>query len=114
MDKYIAYCGLNCKTCQAYLATVSNNDSLRKKVADEWSRLNGVTITAEMINCVGCRTDGVKTPYCQSLCPIRQCALGQGIETCADCTEADICEKLRAITEHSTDAFKNLKGMHEG
>ena len=82
MKEYIAYCGLDCESCEARLATVNNDAALRQKVAKEWSDLNGVAITPEMINCVGCRIDGVKTPYCESLCPIRQCALSRGLETC--------------------------------
>ncbi len=85
MKQYIAYCGLDCENCEARIATVNDDDSLRQKVAKEWSDLNGVEITPEMINCVGCRIDGVKTPYCESLCPIRQCALERGLETCGDC-----------------------------
>ena len=67
MNEYTAYCGLDCEACQARLATVNNNDALRQRVAREWSELNGVEITAEMINCSGCRAPGVKTPYCDSL-----------------------------------------------
>ena len=36
--------------------------------------VNVVEITPEMIHCSGCRIPGVKTPYSESLCPIRQCA----------------------------------------
>ena len=67
----IAPCGLDCETCEARLATVNDDNELRSKVAREWSELNSVEITPEMINCSGCRIDGVKTPYCDSLCPIR-------------------------------------------
>ena len=109
MNQYIACCGLDCETCEARLATVNNDDTLRAKVAKLWSDLNGVEITPEMINCVGCRINGVKTPYCESLCPIRQCALGRGVETCGDCSEMESCEKLGAITEHNSDALKRLK-----
>ena len=109
MNQYIACCGLDCETCEARLATVNNDDALRAKVAKLWSDLNGVEITSEMINCVGCRINGVKTPYCESLCPIRQCALGRGVETCGDCSEMESCEKLGAITEHNTDALNRLK-----
>ena len=109
MNQYIACCGLDCETCEARLATVNNDDALRAKVAKLWSDLNGVEITSEMINCVGCRINGVKTPYCESLCPIRQCALGRGVETCGDCSEMESCEKLGAITEHNSDALKRLK-----
>ena len=109
MNQYIACCGLDCETCEARLATVNNDDALRAKVAKLWSDLNGVEITPEMINCVGCRINGVRTPYCESLCPIRQCALGRGVETCGDCSEMESCEKLGAITEHNSDALKRLK-----
>ena len=81
MKELIAYCGLDCESCEARIATARNDNALREKVAALWSELNGVEITSEMINCVGCRIDGAKTPYCESLCPIRQCALGKKLET---------------------------------
>lgn len=109
MKEFIAYCGLNCETCEARIATMNNDDTLREKVAKLWSELNGVEIIPEMINCVGCRIDGVKTPYCELLCPIRLCAIGRGMETCGNCGEMESCEKLRAITEHNSDALKRLK-----
>ena len=109
MNEYIAYCGLDCEACEARIATVNNDAELRQRVAKEWSELNGVEITPEMINCAGCRIDGEKTPYCESLCPIRQCAMSRGLETCGCCEEMERCEKLGAITEHNADALKRLK-----
>ena len=61
MKELIAFCGLDCERCEAFIATKNDDDALRKKVAKEWSELNGVDITPEMINCQGCRTNGVKT-----------------------------------------------------
>ena len=107
----IAYCGLDCETCEARLATINDDGALRAKVAKLWSELNGVEITPDMINCVGCRVDGAKTPYCESLCPIRQCALERKIETCGGCKEMEHCEKLGAITRNNADALNNLKGF---
>ena len=75
MKEFTAYCGLNCEVCEARIATVNNDNQLRKKVAMEWSELNHVEITPEMINCSGCRIDGVKTPFCDKFCEIRQCAM---------------------------------------
>ena len=109
MNRFIAYCGLDCEKCEAREATVKNDDRLREKVAEEWSKLNGVTITPEMINCAGCRIDGVKTPYCDSLCPIRQCAMKKGFETCADCKELDVCENVGMIIKNNEEALCNLK-----
>lgn len=109
MNEYIAYCGLDCEACEARIATVNNDAELRQQVAKEWSELNGVEIKPEMIHCVGCRIDGAKTPYCESLCPIRLCAIGRGMEICGSCGEMESCEKLRTITEHNADALKRLK-----
>ena len=109
MKDLIALCGLDCESCEARLATVSNDDALRQKVAKLWSELNQVEITPEMINCTGCRVKGVKTPFCDSLCPIRQCALGRKVETCGACGEMDSCEKLSMITGNNPDALRNLK-----
>ena len=111
MKAYIAYCGLDCETCEARIATANNDDVMRRKVAKEWSELNGVEITPEMIHCAGCRIEGVKTPYCASLCPIRQCALSRGVETCGSCEELETCEKLGAIIGNNPDAMKRLKGL---
>ena len=106
MNEYIAYCGLDCEACEARIATVHQDDALRRRVAKEWSELNGVEITPEMINCTGCRIDGPKTPYCESLCPIRQCAMKKQIQTCGSCAEMGTCEKLAAITGNNPDAVK--------
>ena len=109
MNKLIAYCGLDCEKCEARIATVNQDESLREKVAQKWSELNGVEITPAMINCVGCRVDGVKTPYCETMCPIRQCAQSRQVETCAECAEMEACPKLAPITANSDEARRNLR-----
>ena len=114
MKKYIAYCGLDCEACEARLATVNNDAALRQAVAKEWSELNSAEITPEMINCSGCRVPGAKTPYCDSLCPIRQCAMDRQVETCGNCPEMETCEKLGAITENNADARHRLEEYRKG
>ena len=109
MNAYIAYCGINCETCKARMATIDNDDALREKVAWLWSELNGVEITPDMINCFGCRINGAKTPYCESFCPIRQCALHRNMETCGSCSEMETCKKLGMIVKNNQDVLRNLK-----
>ena len=111
MKDLIAYCGLDCETCEARIATVNGDDALREKVAKLWSELNGAEITPEMINCAGCRVEGVKTPYCDKLCPIRQCAHERRCETCADCGDMAGCEKLGMITGNNAEALRRLREM---
>ena len=107
-NKFIACCGLDCEKCDARLATVNDDDALRRKTAELWSKLNNAEITPEMINCTGCRTDGVKTPFCSDFCAIRKCALGKGLNTCADCTELQGCGTLAMITADNEQALNNL------
>lgn len=108
MKRFIAYCGLDCEVCEARIATVNADDALRAKVAKLWSELNGVEITPEMIHCAGCRVDGPKTPYCDSLCPIRRCAMAKGCGTCGDCADMAGCEKVGMILGSSEEARRNL------
>lgn len=104
----IAYCGLDCARCDAYLATVRNDDALREKTARLWTELNGVPITRDMINCLGCCADGVKTPFCDSLCAIRQCALQRELPSCGDCAEKRSCDRLRMIVDTNREARERL------
>ena len=108
MKKMIGYCGLDCEKCDAYLATINNDDALREKTAKKWSELNNITITPEMINCEGCRVDGVKTYFCGNLCEIRKCAQKRNFATCGECSELKHCDTVGEIHMHSEDALKNL------
>ncbi len=109
MKDFIAYCGLDCEKCDARIATVNNDDALRVKVAKLWTELNGVEITPEMINCTGCRIPGVKTPFCDSLCEIRKCAMSRSCETCGGCGEMETCERVKQITQNNEAARGNLE-----
>ena len=108
MDKFIAYCGLNCEICEARIATINKDEELKKIVAKKWSELNKVTITPEMINCTGCKIEGAKTPFCESLCPIRKCAREKNYETCGKCCELKKCEKIKMIIDNNEEAMNNL------
>lgn len=110
MKDMIAYCGLDCEKCDAYLATVNDDQALREKTARLWAQLNNAPILPEHINCQGCRADGVKTVYCDRLCAIRRCALEKRVTTCGDCPALETCPTLGALLANSPDALKNLKG----
>ncbi len=110
MKEMIAYCGLDCEACEARIATVDNDDALRRKVAKLWSELNKVEITAEMIHCSGCRIPGVKTPYSESLCPIRLCARKHAFNTCGDCGKMPTCDKVGKVIGNNAEARRNLAG----
>ena len=62
-----------------------------------------------MINCLGCRVGDVKTIYCNSMCPIRICALYKKIETCGICEKWKNCDKIKMIIDSNKEACENLK-----
>ena len=44
MNDMIAYCGLDCEKCDAYLATINDDQALREKTAKLWAELNQAQI----------------------------------------------------------------------
>lgn len=111
MKDLIAICGLDCETCDARIATLTDDDALRAKTAKLWSEMNDAPITAEMIHCEGCRVDGVKTPFCNSMCPIRQCAMERGFATCGDCPDMENCETVGMVHKSNAEAKRRLTGQ---
>lgn len=109
MKRLIACCGLDCESCDARIATITNDDKLREKTAWKWSVLNNTEITAEDINCMGYRIDGVKTIFCSNLCKIRKCVNEKGFNTCGDCKELDSCQIIGAIFQHHPGVRENLQ-----
>jgi len=78
----IAYCCLDCTKCDAYIATQSNDEQLRTKVAKEWKK------KAEEFYCDGCKSD--RALY---NCEARKCAVSRNLPTCAHCEDFPSCEK---------------------
>ena len=110
MKEYIGYCGMDCKSCDEYIATIHDDQSLREKTAKLWSALNNAPILPEYINCEGCRMKGKKTVFCEHMCETRKCALKKGVSTCGDCSEIETCSTVGAILENNPSALENLKG----
>jgi hypothetical protein len=112
MAKLIACCGLDCSTCDARIATLANDNELRIKTAEKWKvQYNVPDFSPEMINCTGCREDGVKLGHCEQ-CEIRKCAISKNFSTCADCDTIETCTILGNIIKFVPDALDNLKSLN--
>lgn len=108
MDKLISCCGLNCATCEARIANVNNDDELRKATAEKWKTAYNVPdMTPEMINCTGCRMEGVKIGH-WSMCQIRLCATSKGFGTCGECNEMETCSLVSQVHNFAPEAKLNL------
>lgn len=110
MEKLISCCGLDCATCDARIATVNKDNDLRIKTAEAWSVQFQSTITAEMINCVGCREEGVHFFHCFE-CDIRNCAKDKGFQSCGECADMTECKKVELIHQYMPEAITNLQSI---
>ena len=93
MEKMIAYCGLDCAACNAFLAMKNNDQALREKTAREWSSAHNFAFTPDMINCTSCKGNGVQVGHC-SQCEMRKCAMGKAVENCGACGEFKTCKTI--------------------
>jgi len=108
MDKMIAFCGLICSECPAFIATQKDDDNERKKVAELWAKeYNSPDLKPEDINCDGCLSEnGRLFGYCKT-CDIRSCALEKNAKNCAYCDDY-ACEKLVKFFDMAPEAKNNL------
>jgi hypothetical protein len=109
----IAYCGLECTGCPAYLATLADDDHQRRKVAQQWSNEYKSDIKPEDINCEGCLPGGsVYFTHCR-VCEIRACGVDRGLQNCGYCDDF-ACEKLERFLELVPDARRRLTEIRSG
>jgi hypothetical protein len=107
MKEIIAFCGLLCSECGAFLATKNNDDKKREEVAQLWSKEYGSDIKSEDINCEGCLSEGENIfNYCR-VCEIRKCGKEKGVMNCAYCDEYT-CEKLEKFFQMVPAAKERL------
>jgi len=113
MDKMIAYCGLTCTDCPAYLATQADDRQALERVAAQWrEQFNEPRITTDAVICDGCLGDGRLSGYC-SMCQIRVCAVEREVTNCAHCADY-ACDKLGAFFEHAPEARALLDQLTAG
>ena len=111
MDKIIAYCGLVCTDCPAYIATQADDRAALERVAAQWrEEFNAPNISVESVICDGCLTDeGRKCGHCFE-CEVRACGVEQGVANCAHCDKY-ACDKLETFFGFAPDARVTLDGI---
>lgn len=113
MKEVIAYCGLACHECGAYLSTINDDDEKRKEVAELWSKEYNANFKPSDVDCLGCLLPNERLfSYCVK-CAIRSCAIEKGVANCAHCSCYD-CEKLAGILDAVPAAKKRLDEMRAG
>lgn len=112
MDRMVAYCGLVCTDCPAYIATQADDRAALEAVAAQWRQeYSAPDIKTESVICDGClTTNGRKCSHCFE-CEIRACATGRNMVNCAHCTDY-ACDKLERFFALAPDARATLSAIH--
>ncbi len=88
MAKILAYCGLDCSECEAYVATQKNDRAELEAVAKKWAaQYGGKEMGADVCLCDGCSSGKRVSTAHAATCGIRVCASKRGVETCAHCPD---------------------------
>ncbi len=106
----IAYCGLDCEGCPAFVAHLTNDQALRERTAAEWSKAYDANILPDGIDCTGCISTGVQFSWCSSGCPIRKCVTGRELSSCGACADYP-CDSLGFIINHCPEARERLDAV---
>ena len=112
-EKMVAFCGIVCDDCRAFIATQRNDTELKKEIAKAWST-EKETLKPEDIDCDGCMVTGQRLHTFCATCEVRRCGFGRGVENCAYCREFP-CEKLAGFWKsfNLTEAKGTLEGIRK-
>lgn len=100
MNDGIAYCGLNCTECPAFIATRDNNLEKIRALATEWST-ESLKFEPDDILCDGCTKHDERLFKWGYECGIRICCSAKGHPNCShcECLPCDEVEKAPAETK---------------
>lgn len=112
MPEMIASCGLICTGCPAFIATRENDDGLRRKTAEEWSKMFHADIKPADINCDGCLSNSKRLfAHCFE-CEIRKCCRERKVANCAECPEF-ACKKISDFMAMVPEARAKLEELRK-
>ena len=112
MNKMIAYCGLVCTECPAFIATKEDDNDKRKETAEKWSKQHNTSIMPEDINCDGCVSNSELIFSYPKVCEIRKCGQKRGVINCAHCDDY-ACDRLNEFFKSVPDAKTTLDNIKQ-
>jgi len=115
----LSYCGVDCKQCDIFKATVHGDEETRSRAHKVWTKTaqehwGMQTLDPAILNCHGCRTEGEDIFRGCRYCPMRRCAKQRNLTSCGFCPERTDCERLKDLFADETqqslqEARKNLQ-----
>lgn len=110
MSELIAYCGLDCNACNAFVATRDNDAALRTKTAADWSKMFGHEFKPADINCTGCAGNGRHVAFC-AMCAVRKCARDHKVTNCGTCDDYGCATLTAHFEQMPPDAKARLESI---
>jgi len=103
-DEYshLAYCCIDCNRCDLLVATRSNDDELKAKVAETWGIDKQEDFKLKDFKCFGCKSG--KPGHSDEGCPVKKCAIDKKLQNCAYCNDFESCKM---------DIWKELPWLHQ-
>lgn len=97
MTKLIAKCGFDCGRCSSYKGNLKTKRD-RQSCSDGWHKYFGFRLSpGKLLRCEGCLVPSEENPvrYLKTGCRIRRCAVKNGVENCAYCSDYP-CQDVKA------------------
>jgi len=106
----IAYCGIDCSTCEGYRATQSNDARQLAAVAERWSAQYHADIKPEHVICDGCKAEKRKSFHCANSCKINTCCIEKRLDCCIECADFS-CSEVEFVLSNAPEAKVNLEKL---
>ncbi len=106
MKKLICCCGHDCSRCLTYLATINNDEKMRKQAQMFYKTEMGIDIPIKDIHCLGGCSKDVFC-LCQE-CPFIKCCDEHNVEICSDCPGFP-CELIKSYQENYVNKCNQIK-----
>jgi hypothetical protein len=110
MPKMMAYCGMDCGECPAYMATQTKNEAMKSQVAGFMNQKLGAKYTSKDINCDGCTINKNLVPHCKA-CEVRLSAMQRKVASCAVCKDYGCAKLTKLYTMIPPTAKQNLEAI---
>lgn len=101
MNDLFAKCGNNCGLCPSYKENMKTDED-RLRCSEGWYKYHGFRLRPEKLRlCDGCQAGDDENPVRYITCYVRNCAVKNGVKTCAHCSGYP-CEDVGRVSV-STD-----------
>jgi hypothetical protein len=96
MGDIIAKCGCNCSRCSTYKDNLATPGD-RQLCSDGWKKYFGIRLSPEKLRaCDGCQLPDKERKVYYLNCIARKCAIWNGIENCANCSDYP-CDEVMGV-----------------